>query len=152
MTLSTRPTDTEAKAATKTKRDALRAAWRANADVGFTKLNAAQYAPDYATLAKSDIDARKYTDVTAADIQDYISGHPKTSMLSAYATKLKNWDKRPAPAARPTFGDVAYEGPSLTSRGPMSWGSKALAAQQAAAATADANAAAEEQGMNVEEK
>ena len=49
------------------------------------------------------------------------------------------------------YGDVAYEGPSLTSRGPMSWGTKAIAAQQAAA-DADANEAQKDQGMNVEEK
>ena len=128
----------DAKKATKARREALRAAWRANADVGFTKLDAAQYAPNYADLAKAAIDARKYTDVTADDIQDYISGRPATSLLSAYATRLKNWDKRPAPAARATYGDVAYEGPSLTSRAAMNWGAKAIAAQQAAAADADA--------------
>ena len=138
MTLSTRPTDTEAKAATKTKRDALRAAWRANADVGFTKLDAAQYAPDYAALAKSAIDARKYTDVTAADIQGYISGRPAKSLLNAYTEGLEGWKDRVA-HPRPTYGDVAYEGPSLTSRGPMAWGSKALAAAAAQPPAADAD-------------
>ena len=130
----------DAKALTKERRKAIRDAWGANADVGFTKLTAVDFVPDYAKLSKDAIDALKYKDVGSDDITGYMYGHPKTSMLSAYATKLKDWDKREAPAARATFCDVAYEGPSLTSRGPMQWGAKAIAAQQAAEADAEGDA------------
>ena len=140
----------DAKAATKARREALRAAWRANADVGFEKLDPALYAPDYAALAQAAITGRKYTDVTAADIKDYISGHPDKSMLSAYAEKLKDWDKHVA-APRPTFGDVAYVGPSLTGRA-LWLGVTRRKLQLMQKLQQQQQQRQQQQGMNVEEK